>query len=211
MKEKILAALKTKYSSLGFDASALEQMSEFLGQFVNDETGIEPAVNGAETTLKTFQSLIDKRVTDAVTKVKAEPKPEPKTEPKTEPKAKTENDPPEWAKGLMAKIETLERRETQQAMTAKVRAALNEKKIPESFIKGRSLSIEKEEDVDTLVKQIETDYTVFRQDLVNQGIVISTPQDPDGNKGDVNIAKTIAEHRNNPGQSSEGVTAKKLI
>jgi len=211
VKEKILAALKTKYSSLGFDASALEQMSEFLGQFVNDETGIEPAVNGAETTLKTFQSLIDKRVTDAVTKVKAEPKQEPKTEPKTEPKAKAGEEPPEWAKGLMAKIETLERRETQQAMTAKVRAALNEKKVPESYYKGRSLSIEKDEDVDTLVKQIETDYTVFRQDLVNQGIVISTPQDPDGNKGDVNIAKTIAEHRNNPGASSEGVTAKKLI
>ena len=40
MKEKILAALKTKFANLGFSEKTLEQVADYLGQTVTDDNGI---------------------------------------------------------------------------------------------------------------------------------------------------------------------------
>ena len=56
MKEKILAALKTKYSNLGFGAKALDGVASILEKSVTDESQIETAVGGVEPFLKVFQS-----------------------------------------------------------------------------------------------------------------------------------------------------------
>ena len=45
--------------------------------------------------------------------------------------------------------------------------------IVEAFLKGRS--IEKEEDVYTLVTEIEGDFQAVKQTMVNQGVVIDVP------------------------------------
>ena len=212
MEEQILTALKTKYKNLGFGEKALSGVAAFLAQTVTEEDGIEPAVTGAELLLKAFQSDIDARVTSAVEKTRKELKPadpNPADQKPADP-PKPGDDIPAWAKGLMDKLEALEKREVKSSLVGKAKAKLAEKKIPESFLRGRSLDIESEADIDNLVASLEADYTAFRQDLVNQGVIVNNPQEGGGDKADAAIAKMIAEKRNNPTIAS-GVVGKKLI
>ena len=212
MEEQILTTLKTKYRNLGFGDKALSGVAAFLAQTVTEENGVEPAVTGAEPLLKAFQSDIDARVTSAVEKTRKELKPaDPKpADPKPADPPKPGDDVPAWAKGLMEKFEALEKREVKTSLVGKAKAKLAEKKIPESFLRGRSLDIESEADIDNLVASMEADYTAFRQDLVNQGVIVNNPQEGGGDKADAAIAKMIAEKRNNPTVAS-GVVGKKLI
>lgn len=211
MKEKILSALKNKYKNLGFTEKTLEQVSEYLGQTVTEETGIEPAVNGAELLLKSFQSDIDKRVSDAVAKAKAEGKPpEQTTTSQPNNQSKQNEDIPAWAKIIMDRFDGIEKQQRQTGLLSRVKSKLTEKRIPESYYRSRTLSLESETDIDKLVTEIEADYTAFRQDLVNQGIIISVPSEGQGDKADEAMAKSIAEKRNNP-TAATGVAAKKLI
>lgn len=212
VKEKITAALKTKYKAFGFGEKTLEQVAEYLGQTVTDDNGIEPAVNGAELILKAFQSDIDKRVTDAVVKAKAElPKPPEPPKPPTPPEPPKLDDVPAWAKGILDRLDTYERREKQAAITAKAKSALKEKGVPEWYLKGRNLSVETEEQIETFVSQVEADFTAAKQEMINDGVIISTPPDAGGDKAGAAIAKQIAEKRNNPAASIDGVVAKKII
>ena len=64
MKEKILAALKTKYSNLGFGAKVLDRVASILEKSVTDESQIETAVGGVEPLLKVFQSDADRARTE---------------------------------------------------------------------------------------------------------------------------------------------------
>ena len=64
MKEKILAALKTKYSNLGFGAKVLDGVASILEKSVTDESQIETAVGGVEPLLKVFQSDADRARTE---------------------------------------------------------------------------------------------------------------------------------------------------
>lgn len=64
MKEKILAALKTKYSNLGFGAKVLDGVAAILEKSVTDESQIETAVGGVEPLLKVFQSDADRARTE---------------------------------------------------------------------------------------------------------------------------------------------------
>lgn len=209
MEEQILTALKTKYKNLGFGEKALSGVAAFLAQTVTEEDGIEPAVTGAELLLKAFQSDIDARVTSAVSKAKSEQKPEqaPPAEKKPE---KKDDEVPTWAKGILDRLDAFEKKEARTTLVSQAKAKLAEKKIPESFLRGRSLELQSEAEIDNLVASIEADYTAFRQDLVNQGVIVNNPQEGGGDKADAAIAKMIAEKRNNPTVAS-GVVGKKLI
>lgn len=209
MEEQILTALKTKYKNLGFGEKALSGVAAFLAQTVTEEDGIEPAVTGAELLLKAFQSDIDARVTSAVSKAKSEQKPEqaPPAEKKPE---KKDDEVPTWAKGILDRLDAFEKKEARTTLVSQAKAKLAEKKIPESFLRGRSLELQSEAEIDNLVASIEADYTAFRQDLVNQGVIVNNPQEGGGEKADAAIAKMIAEKRNNPTIAS-GVVGKKLI
>jgi len=209
VEEQILTALKTKYKNLGFGEKALSGVAAFLAQTVTEEDGIEPAVTGAELLLKAFQSDIDARVTSAVSKAKSEQKPEqaPPAEKKPE---KKDDEVPTWAKGILDRLDAFEKKEARTTLVSQAKAKLAEKKIPESFLRGRSLELQSEAEIDNLVASIEADYTAFRQDLVNQGVIVNNPQEGGGDKADAAIAKMIAEKRNNPTIAS-GVVGKKLI
>lgn len=67
MKIKILSALKTKYSNLGFNAKALDGVAAVLAQTVTDENQIEDAVNGVEGLLRVFQADNDRQRTEYAT------------------------------------------------------------------------------------------------------------------------------------------------
>lgn len=68
MKEKLILALKTKYSNLGFTDKAFEGVANFLVATVTEDSQIETAVSGVDPLLKSFQGDVDHRVNTAVKK-----------------------------------------------------------------------------------------------------------------------------------------------
>lgn len=104
MKEKILQALKTKYSNLGFSEKAFGGVAEYLATTITEEDKIETGISGVENLLKAFQSDADKiRTENANLKKQLDKfKTTPKEEGKDDPKEKADNkEVPEWAKGLL--------------------------------------------------------------------------------------------------------------
>jgi len=176
MKEKILAALKTKFANLGFGEKTLEQVAEYLGQTVTDDNGIEPAVTGAENLLKAFQGDIDKRVTTLKTELDALKKQRTVDPPKPTDPPKPDADIPQWAKDMQAKLEAYEKKESQAALSQRLRDKLKEKGVTESFLKRISLTVENESDIDKLATEIEADFVATKQELINKGLVSETPK-----------------------------------
>lgn len=163
MKEKIVAALKTKYSNLGFGAKAFEGVADYLAATVTEESQIETGIAGVENLLKAFQGDVDKRVNDAVAKAKAEtPKP---GDPKPAETPKPGEEMPAWAKTLMEKVEGFEKGKSKETLGQKAAAALKAKNIPEAFskISLKNLSIDKEDDLDAWVNEIEESFTDFQK------------------------------------------------
>lgn len=184
MKDKILAALRSKYPST--PAALLDRIADSYVNTVTDET-LETVIasDGVKNLLAFFQSETDRRVTDATRTavanyekqhnikdgkpVSAEP-PKPDDDPAT----------PAWAKQILkqnqelsAKVQQLEKGTVSTDLMGKVKVKLAEKKIPEAFLKGRT--IEKEEDVDALITEIEGDFQTVKQTMVNQGVVVDVP------------------------------------
>lgn len=184
MRDKILAALRAKYP--GTQSALLDRVADTMAGTVTNET-LETVASGdgVKNLLAFFQSELDRRTTEVVNTavsnyekkhslkdgkpVAAEP-PKPAEDPTA----------PEWAKALIkqnqeltAKFQLLEKGAATTGLMDKVKAKLTEKKIPDAFLKGRV--IEKEEDVDKLVTEIEGDFQTVKQTMVNQGVVIDVP------------------------------------
>lgn len=165
MKEKILAELNKKY--LGLSSKVLGLVAEKLAKTVTEESQIENAVSGLDNLpvgLKEWADLLqrdgDQRVTDALKK---------QTPPKKEEPAPQPNDEmPAWAKALTEKFEALSTARQKETIQEKLNKKFAEKKIPAIFFKGRS--VDKEEDIDALVAEVEADYTAFKQEHLNDGL-----------------------------------------
>ena len=184
MKEKILAALRSKYPST--PAALLDRIADQYVNTVTDET-LETVIasDGVKNLLAFFQTETDRRATEATRTAVAnyekqhnlkEGKPA-SAEP---PKPTDDPNTPEWAKTILkqnqeltTKLQQLEKGTVTSGLMDRVKAKLTEKKIPDAFLKGRS--IEKEEDVDALITEIEGDYALVKQDMVNKGVVIDVP------------------------------------
>lgn len=181
MKDKILAALKTKFQNLGFGDKAFGGVADYLAATVTEESQIETAISGVEPLLKSFQGDIDKRVNDAVAKTKTEL--EKKTEdPKGNPNPKDgkENEIPQWAKDMQAKLEAYEKKESQSALTSKLRDILKQKGVTESYLKRINLSVNSENEIDQLATEVEADFLATKQDMINQGLVAEAPKNNGG-------------------------------
>lgn len=187
MRDKILAALRAKYP--GTQSALLDRVADTMAGTVTNET-LETVASGdgVKNLLAFFQSELDRRTTEVVNTavanyekkhslkdgklVAAEP-PKPADDPAA----------PEWAKALIkqnqeltAKFQLLEKGTATTGLMDKVKAKLTERKIPDAFLKGRV--VEKEEDVDKLVAEIEGDFQTVKQTMVNQGVVIDVPVGP---------------------------------
>jgi hypothetical protein len=103
-------------------------------------------------------------------------------------KKKNSDEPPAWAKGLIETVSALTKEKTQTSMATQVAAKLKDV-VPPKYYAGRALP-EKEEDLESFIETVKTDYTEFKQDLINQGLMSSssTPQGGSGgNLGDKQI------------------------
>lgn len=129
MKEKIVSALKTKYSNLGFSDKAFTGVAEYLSATVTEEDQIDNAIQGVETLLKAFQGDIDARVSSAVAKVKAEQNKGGDPQPKPKKEDTTGDDTPEWAKKLLEKVEKLESEKQFESLSSKFKKLASEKGV----------------------------------------------------------------------------------
>jgi hypothetical protein len=188
MKEKIVAALKTKYKNLGFGDKAFDGVADYLSKTVTEESAIETAISGVETLLKSFQGDIDKRVADAVAKVKTEKAQEQGADPgATEPKktAQPVNDePPAWAKTLIEanqklaeKVAAIEGDKVVTTRKQKLDAILE--KLPETLRKPYqriTLKDMTDEEFETLTGEIQTEVDALVTETNAKGAVFTPPK-----------------------------------
>ena len=235
MKEKILTFLKSKLS--GVSESFLLGVAEHYSKTVTEEKQIETTfTDGVIDLLKSNAGLLqtegDKRATEAAkTALKNYQEKHGLDENgvpiKKETKKKTkdvdaddddsdDSKMPAWAKKLLAdntelktKFEVQEQEKTSAQLNGKVNAKLKEKGIPESYFKGRNLIPKSEAEIDQLVETINMDYNGFKQEMAEQGVVISVPSAGTGSvKEGEAVGKALAEKRNT--NASDGVKGKKV-
>ena len=184
MKQKILAKLVLKYK--GLSKQLLGLIADKMVAKVTEESEIEGAIAELDDMLipvpeyaKLLQQEGDRRVTEAKKSFQkpTEPNEEEDDDPeeqddksKAKSKSKGGNDPiaklTQMVHNLTTEVTTFKQKEQQQTLSQKLSAALKEKKIPEVLMKGRV--IEKEEDLETIIAEIEADHTALKQELNNE-------------------------------------------
>lgn len=188
-KEKIFEMLKTKYPKFGFSKEVLEGVATNLSAFVKEETQIEPAVNGAELMLKSFQSYADNRVNafqSESEKYKREAQ-ELKAKLTQEGGNSTplqEQDVPQWAKTLIENYKQtqevvlgLQKEKQNQSLNNQFVEQMKAKGVPEIYytpiVRGREFA--NTEAVENLVSSVVADYEKFQSEGVKSGFTYVKP------------------------------------
>ncbi|MDO5106033.1 hypothetical protein [Capnocytophaga sp.] len=182
--------LKTKYPKFGFSKEVFEGVAANLSAFVTEETQVEPAVDGAEQMLKTFQSYADNRVnafqneSEKYKKEAEELKTKLAGQQGGTPDKSKETTEPEWVKTLLENqknlqetVSRLQSEKTAQTLKEQFIQKMSELKVPESFygasILGRDFT--DPSNVETLAGQVAENYEKFKQDGANIGFSFTQP------------------------------------
>jgi Fe-S cluster assembly scaffold protein SufB len=207
MKEKILAFLKSKLT--GVSESFLSGVADTFSKTIKEEKDIETvfsdgiiealkfsatqlqiegdrrATEAQKTALKNFQEKHG--LNDDGTPIKKVGRP---------PKDKdVDPDEPVWftafkeeqkksTDDLRAEIEKQKQEKTLAALSERVSKHEKLKDIPQSYLKGRNLVPKSEAEIDQLVATIEADYSGFKQEMAEKGVIISVPPTGGGQKGE---------------------------
>lgn len=175
MKEKILSALKTKYSNLGFGEKAFSGVADYLASTITEESQIETTISGVENLLKAFQGDIDRVRTEKsdlqkqYEELKAKQDnggvPAPKDEPKPDDlKAMIAAALEEKITPLQQKLQSYEQKEVQTARQTLITEKAKGLEIPDYLLKRISVP-------DNLDEAGVTQYlTEFKQELVNNSL-----------------------------------------
>lgn len=189
-KDKILAQLIAKHS--GVSKKALGLIADKLAKKVTAEDGIDQAITDFDNAvgIKEFADDLqregDTRVTEAEKQWKAKNPPKKEAGKTKDPdddedgKKKEPDEMPPWAKGLVDKIDNLEREKAIGSNASKAETLL--KDVPKTFWKGRTIP-EKEEDLQAFVDGITTDYAAFKQEQIDAGLMTATPPASGGGAG----------------------------
>ncbi|MEZ2446119.1 hypothetical protein AB6805_30600 [Chitinophaga sp. RCC_12] len=200
MKEKILAELGKKYP--GLSKLFLGFFADKMATKITEESAIEGAVAELEKLpvsladmAAEYQKEGDRRVTDAekTFKAKKEKESEEKDKSKEKEKEKEGGDDPiakltSMVANLTTELTNYKKEGTQKSLSQKLSEKLAEKKIPALLAKGRV--VESEEELDTVVAEIEADHTTYKQGLINEELKGGKP--PAGGVT-VDAAKTKVE------------------
>lgn len=221
MQQKILEQLKTKYANLGFSEKTLTGVADFLAATVKEETQIEPAISGAEPLLKVFQGEIDGRVTTAVNKAKEtfnkagdhnqqnQQQNQTNQQTQNQQQQNTGSDMPEWAKKMLGELSELKTERVRETLQSKLKEKLKNE-VPETFLRLKQFDLKTEADIDTVAETAKNEYAAFKQEMVNSGLMVDTPRQPEQtDKASIEFAKQAAERRNRG--TSPGVEGKPLV
>lgn len=202
MKEKILVRLKAKYSGVNLSKARLDAIADKLATKITDETEIDAKLDELNELIP-FADIAkqDDQLRTLQAKAKKDPKPsddddvdEPDPE-ETKKGKKKKDDVPEWAKSLLQEVQSLKAEKAQTSIRQKATEKL--KDVPEIVWAKRALP-EKEEDLDDFVTEVTTEWTAFKQDQKNEGLLnahkpggAGTGETPTG-KEDADIEKWAA-------------------
>lgn len=185
MKEKVLNLLNPLLASKGFSKEELEELADIAAKHLTEastEEEINNVVNGvvpyADMMQKVgnrYASVVEKKY-EGYVKPQASPGP---TEPQGTPKP-TENHvmSDEDIRKLVdekvsAALKPYRERDERQRLQNLLHSNEKVKSIPEVF--RNKYSLDKEEDLDTVVTQMETDYATLKQSLVTSGEFAAPP------------------------------------
>jgi len=185
MKQKILAELKKKFP--GLQNEFLLFIAAKLEAKVTEDSQIEGAITELDTILPIkdqsdfFQSESDRRVTEAKKKFEAEKKPdEKKPDENQDDKPMTaDEETKKMLKALSDKLEAFEKKESTSKLTERLKIEMDKRKIPSQF--GKRVVVESEDQLDTLLEEIENDYKEVMQTDVDNDLANSSR--PKGSTG----------------------------
>jgi hypothetical protein len=168
--EKIRERLKAKFPGVNLSKTRLDEITARLSNSVTAEDQIDGILDQANGIFP-FEQIAREddraRSLEAAAKKQQDPAPG-GTPPGGDPK----DDTPAWAKTLLEtvkaqndKIELLEKGKTKETLSQKAAEALKAKNIPEAFAKVplKNFSIEKEEDLEAWVSEIQESFTEFEK------------------------------------------------
>ena len=238
MKEKIFAFLKTKLAGFagGVEDAFILDYADHFSKSITEEPAIATTLtDGAIDQMKVAYGFYNKEVTKKTTQAQEtalknfrekhglDENGKPIEDPaKKKDKKVVDPDPnePAWFKTyreakdaeyaeLKTKLENQEKEKSASALTEKVKSHEKMKGIPASFLKGRNLTPKSEGEIDQLVATVEADYTSFKQEMADKGVIITIPPAGGGSlKEGEATGKLLAEKRNT--NSSDGVKSKAL-
>lgn len=215
-KDKILAELRKKYA--GLSVQFLTSLAEKLAAKITEESAIEGAIAELEnlpipiTDLAAeFQREGDRRATEAankrestlkekynfVDKKAGDPAPTDPPKPTGDPAAPSSElaEIKAWIQEMKQQQQAQAAAQTKEALLGKLKAKASEKKlgIPDYFFNGRV--VDKEEDIDTVLDQINADYTTVKQHFIDQGMSESSiPLDGTGAAGGTGVSSMMSDY-----------------
>lgn len=193
MKEKLLALLKTKFQ--GVDDAILDRIATKRAENITDESQL-PAIAEGINFQDVLQSYGDYRAGDASqTAVRnyekrhnlkdgkpiEQPAPEPKPQDNPEPAQKIDFDPEKFKSELLKEFgDIISGQKRKEALSATLRAKLDEAKIPASYYGGRieGRDFKDEDEITAYVEKTVKDYGDFKQELANAGFQQVQPPQP---------------------------------
>lgn len=202
--EKIKAALKTKYKSLGFSEKAFDGVASYLDKTVTKEEDIETATGGVESLFKAFQGEVDivrtsksglEKQFDEYKKEHPEETPPADVPPITQP-APNINDPATFAKmladasaaaiqaqlkPLQDKITGFEQQTAAEKRQAEITSAAKSRGIPDKMLS--ILNVPNDTNLDDYFKGVQ-------QTMADEGFKLTVP--PAGGSAPVSNEAEIA-------------------
>lgn len=189
IKDRVLSSLKTSFAKYGFKKDELNQLAEMISANLTDESSdedVKSAVKTNEGYAKMMQSVYNRAVSETNDKFKDYvPKADKNatganlmTEPTTEPSANKSLSQEDILKLINEGIANGLKPYQEQAQKEKLKALLSNnaklKDVPQIF--RERYTLDKEENLDNVVNQINTDWTTVKQGLVQNGIMVEAPR-----------------------------------
>lgn len=192
MKKNILARLKPKAASLGFNKQELEGAAAVIaGNFNSEEEATDEAIDAQIDAVLPFLKLGQQHATRLANKPTPKPDgndgdPKPPVTPQNPPKTDDKN-VPEWAKALIAsneslakEITTLKADKTVSTRKQQLEAILKDSgKFGERTLKNfAKMNFESDEEFEEFLSDVEADLEEYQQDEGNE--TLSTVTKPPG-------------------------------
>ena len=192
IKERVLASLKTSYAKYGFKKDELSSLTDIISANLTEESSdeqIATAITAAEGYAKMMQTVYNRGISETNKKFEGYVKPEP-------PKGAEQSQIPPTRALTLEQVQQMiaqSKADSQKAIEDAVKLATAPfiaqqeksrlalllqncdklKSIPAKFREKYTLN--KEEDLDSVVSQIEADYTALTQELVSSGQFVAAP------------------------------------
>jgi len=193
IKERVLASLKTSYAKYGFKKDELSSLTDIISANLTDESTdeqISAAVTAAEGYAKMMQTVYNRGISETSKRFEGYVKPTDPPVPPTPPAPPAGHLTMEQVQAMIQKategnqkaIEDAVKAATAPFLEREEKARLNAmlqghdklKSIPKAF--RDKYHLDKEENLESMATQIESEYAAFKQELISSGQFVEAPK-----------------------------------